>query len=337
MKSFLLFVFLLASQAFGQTMVFTPSIKLTQFSSQYYLHLYNSNAATLQEVLNGPCPSGQTMNSPAVYQYDSVPSLGPPLSVFSTDLGKYTYRDNVNISNLWIRFCYSLYGGVTKELVLTPVMHDMVTDDVYEPQTGLPPSIVPGNYWSMYAYEHWIFWDFSQFALSSQELHSGRYEFGIRVRYKNPTPPEIVNSVAVKIHSMTTFAQFVTSANVVNLGVAQASYETYSDFSQAKLTAVVSRPKPSTAQGGKLYILCANGTSIEWTNFGWNTTNSDTYTITWSMNQFNTASKCGGTSSANNIASPLVRGGVTKIGSVATDIYGNNNGDVQWTGNILLN
>jgi hypothetical protein len=335
-KTFLLIICLLASVSFGQTSVFTPAIKLTAFSSQYYLYLWNSNAATLQEVLNGPCPVGSTVNTPAVYQWDPVPSLGPPLSVFSTDMSKYTYRDNVNISKLWIRLCYSLYGSVSKSLVLTPIMHDLATSDVYEPQTNVPSVIQPANYWSGVAYEHWVVWDFSQFALSSQVLHSGRYEFGLRVKYLNPTPPEVVDSAAVKFHSMTTFAEFTTSANVANLGVAQVAYTTDPSFPLAKITVNVSRPKPSTAQGGRVYIQCANGTQVEMATFGWNTTNADLYTNTWNMSAMNTGSKCGGSASASQIASPLVRGGVTKVGTVATNINGQNNGDIQWTGNISL-
>ncbi len=336
MRNIILLTCVLASQAFGQSSIFTPVVKLTANSSQYYLHLWNSNASTLQEVLNGPCPSGPTTFSPAVYQWDPNPSVGAPLSVFSTDMSKSTYRDNVNIQSIWIRLCYSLYGSVSRHLILTPVMHDTITGDVYEPQVTMP-IIPPGWYWVQTAEQPWVLWDFSAFTLSSQQLSTGRYEFGIRVKYLYPTPPEVVDSTAVKIHAMTTFATFTTSANVTSLGTPQITYTTYSDFSQAKVNLTTVRPKPSTAQGGRIYIQCSNGTQVEIATFGWNFTDASTYTNSWNMSFLNLPSKCGGTAQAGQVESPLVRNGTTRIGTAATDIYGNNNGDIQWSNTVTLN
>lgn len=339
MKKLILVVCLLASQAFAQSFMITPPIKFTAFSSQYYLYLWNSNAATLQEVLNRPCPTGSTLNEPAVYQMDYVSSLGPPLSVFSTDMSKYLYRDSINISGVMVKFCYSIQGYVSKTLVLTPVLHNIITDDVYEPGAGLPPAITPGNYYETSARMHTVFWDYSLFPLSSQALHSGQWEFGVRVRYLNPNPPEIIDSVAVKIHTITMNTWFTTSATITNLGAPQVNYvPNLMTFDQGKLTVNVNWPRASTTQGGRIYILCANGAQVEIGRFGWNTQNLDQYTYTWSINAFNTASKCGGNSNAGNIAAPLTFGSITRIGVAPSGLGGENlGGEVVWSGDILLN
>lgn len=309
----------------GQTSDITPRGVWAGWVDGSPVQFHNSTGQTVQDVLNQACP-GLASLAPAVYQLNPNPSVEAPYMAMTNDFGKYVYPISTTITAFNTRICYHVSGLVSRSLVLVPVVKDMLTGQIFEG----PGSIIWSGYYSI-TFSSQPQSLVSQMTLSgydSDNLYNGRLWLGFRVKYLSPVPPEVVDSVAVKVHSLDYKTVFIQSPMVLSLGNPTIQYTTSSNFPGSSIRVTTSRPPPSSRQGGLVQVRCADGQFRQ--VLSWNQANiqDSDYVTTISIGYINNTA-CQ--------SAPLVRFGTTAIRTQPRAPNGTPTGNQGTSNTVFLN
>lgn len=293
----LIAVALLSTSVFGQS-VTTGRILNTTNGSKVNATVVNSGSTVAVVMNGGNMTSANCVPMPILNQPHVQESLGGETYVNNSS-SQWAYPNNVNITTLTFRFCYTVSGYVYGDMSVFPILRHKVTGTYYEGPAAFTvagPGIFYSRYYSVTSTtpasnSGVVNWNVNSYGIQSMDL--ANYEFGFII-YSPTTPWLIPVSDAIKIFGMEVKASFIRTTQSGQPPTPSLTYNAApAIWSSRSVTLTQPMPAPSSALGVRTSVKCSDNSYYTVENLYWGANPPSPVVRTYTMGSLN-GSACAG-------------------------------------------